>query len=190
MNLFRGIVALAALAALPAGVARSQDQNPPHATPTDEHAVLNQFVGEWKTTGKGTDPSGKQTEMSGYEFDRMVLGDFWLFFVYNSQMAGKPFVGHGMIGYDPAKKKYVGSWVDSMSPFMTTLEGTADRKTKSITLDAIGTDPMTEKACKGRLVFEFQDNDHRSVRSYKIDESGEAKLAFELHYTREQAQTK
>jgi hypothetical protein len=190
MNLFRGIAALAALAMLPAGLARGQDQKPPHATPSDEHSVLNQFVGEWKSTGKGMDPSGKMTDMPGFEFDRMVLGDFWLFFVYNSQIAGKPFVGHGMIGYDPARKKYVGSWVDSMSPYMTTFEGTTDKTNKILTLETFGTDPMTEKSCKGRMVFEFQDQDHRSLKSYKMDDSGESKLVFELHYTREQAQSK
>jgi len=190
MKLFRGLAVLAALPALAAGAARAQDPAPPNATPSEEHTYLNQFVGEWKTSGQGTDPSGKKSDLAGFEFDRMVLGDFWLFFVYNSQMNGKPFVGHGMIGYDPARKKYIGSWVDSMSPYMASFEGTADREKKTLTLNVSGTDPNTLKACKGKLVFEFQDADHRDLKSYRIDDSGGEKLAYELHYAREQAQSK
>lgn len=190
MAMFRRTAAAVALAFLGAGLALAQDAKPPQAAPSNEHEFLHQFVGEWRTEGKTKDASGKEVDALGLEYDRMVLGDFWLFFVYNSQMDGKPFVGHGMIGYDPARKKYIGTWVDSMSPYMATYEGTVDPKTKALTLETSGTDPATEKACKGRMVYEFQDPEHRSLKSFKEDESGALKPMFELHYTKESSQSK
>jgi hypothetical protein len=185
MTLVRGIALSAALAVLSAASTSGQDQKPPQAGPSDEHAYLHQFVGEWRTTGKGTDPSGKDKDLTGFEFDRMVLNDYWLFFVYNTQTDGKPYVGHGMIGYDPVRKKYIGTWVDSMTPYMATFDGSADRKQKTLTMEVSGTDSNTGKSCKGRLVFEFADPEHRSLKSYKIGDNGEATLSFELHYTKE-----
>jgi hypothetical protein len=190
MAIFRRTAAVVVLGILGTGLGLAQDAKPPQAVPSDEHVFLHQFVGEWRTEGKMKDASGKEAETLGLEYDRMVLGDFWLFFVYNSQMNGKPFVGHGMIGYDPSRKKYIGTWVDSMSPYMATFEGTVDPKTRALTLETSGTDPATEKECKGRMVYQFQDAEHRSLQSFKLDESGAPKMMFELHYTKESAQSK
>lgn len=178
---------------LTAAVLLGQDgKQPPHPTPTDEHGFLRQFEGEWKTSGKGMDMTGKEIDMAGVEYDRMVLGDFWLSFVYRSQINDKPYVGHGMIGYDPAKKKYIGTWVDSMSPYMSQLEGQTDPKTNTLTLEVSGVDPMTEKPCKGRLVFQVQDPEHRSLQSFRMDDSaqGGSKKVFDLRYTKEQPHSK
>ena len=176
---------------LTAAVLLGQEGKPPHPIPTDEHGFIRQFEGEWRTSGKGTDMTGKEVDMAGVEYDRMVLGDFWLSFVYRSQINDKPFVGHGMIGYDPAKKKYVGTWVDSMSPYMSQLEGRADAKTNTLTMEVSGVDPMTDKSCKGRLVFQIQDPEHRSLQSYRMDDSAPGgKVIFYLHYTKEQPHSK
>lgn len=178
------------MALLAASLLSAQDAKPPHAMPSDEHAFLHQFAGEWKTNGRGTDLSGKDVDMVGFESDRMVIGDFWLSFVYRSQVNDKLFVGHGMIGYDPQKKKYVGIWVDSMSPYLTSLEGTADRQANTLTMDSTGVDPATEKACRGRLVFHVQDSDHRTLQSFRVDDGQKGQMVFDQHYTRVEPQSK
>ncbi len=188
----RSMLALAAmvLGALPLTLVCGQDETPSSVQPTDEHAWLRQFEGEWKTTGKGSDEFGKDVDLAGVEYDRMVLGDFWLSFVYRSQFAEKPFVGHGMVGYDPAKRKYIGTWVDSTSPHMSQFEGSVDGKKNTLTLDTTGTDSKTYKAKKGRLVFSFQDPDHRTLQSYRMDDEGKTHLIFEIQFTRVPVQAK
>lgn len=183
--------AVAVLGLLTGTLLLGQDGKPARPAPSDEHNFLRQFEGEWKTTGKGADMmTGKDVDMTGVEYDRVVLGDFWLSFVYRTQINDKPFVGHGMIGYDPTKKKYVGTWVDSMSPFMATFEGMADPKANTLTLETVGVDPMTEKSCKGRMVFQFQDAEHRTLQTFRTDDSNASKMMFDLHYTREAPHSK
>ena len=65
--------------------------------------------------------------MQGPESDPMIsqgvernrpMGDFWVVSNYESDLGGEKFVGHGQTGYDPAKKKFIGTWIDSMSPHL------------------------------------------------------------------------
>ena len=41
-------------------------------------------------------------------------GGFWLLLDYKGDFGGMKFEGKGATGYDPNKKKYVSTWVDSM----------------------------------------------------------------------------
>ena len=66
------------------------------------------------------------------------------------------------LGYDPAKKKYVGTWVDSMYNHLWIYEGTVDESGKVFTFEAEGPD-MTNpgKTAKYRDVYEFKSKDHK-----------------------------
>jgi hypothetical protein len=183
------------LGLLAAPLVRAQDEGKmPHATPTKEHEALKAFEGEWDTVSKWQHPDGKMHEGRGTETASMMMGDFWLAFVHHSKMTGekgeKVMVGHGIMGYDPAKGKYTGVWIDSMSPYIMTFEGTADASGKKWTFESSGTDPKTQKACKGKMIEEFKDKDHRVSRFYKMDESGMEKMMGEVQYTRKAGEPK
>ena len=62
------------------------------------------------------------------------------------------FEGRGQFGYDPAKKKYVGTWIDSMSPTLRVLEGTYDAKTKTLTYKGDGVCPIDGSKLLQRMV--------------------------------------
>ncbi len=47
------------------------------------------------------------------------------------------FQGHGVYGWDPAKQKYVGTWVDPMRTFLSPMEGTWDAATKTMSLGEV-----------------------------------------------------
>ncbi len=55
------------------------------------------------------------------------------------------FHGQGQTGYDPAKKKYIGTWVDSMSPTIMMMEGDFDPRTKTLTMYSKGTGPTASR---------------------------------------------
>jgi len=45
-----------------------------------------------------------------------------------------PYEGHGVLGWDPVKKKLVGIWVDSARTWLATAEGTVDESGDVLTL--------------------------------------------------------
>ena len=70
-----------------------------------------------------------------------VLGHataFWTVSLFESEFMGMPFRGRSTLGYDPQKKKWVGTWVDSMSPSMFVMEGGYDAAGKVLTMHCRG----------------------------------------------------
>ncbi len=121
-----------------AAVAWGQDKETPEnmgfpMKPNKEHALLKKDVGVWDADiTMFMDPNAEPTKSKGVETDKM-LGDFWLMTHFEYDFMGQQVTGHGLIGYDPSKKKYVGTWHESASPYMATMEGTYDEKTNKMT---------------------------------------------------------
>ncbi len=55
-------------------------------------------------------------------------------------MPGMTFEGHGVSTWDPVKKKYVGSWIDSISQGLAVSEATWDAAAKRMSGWAEGPD--------------------------------------------------
>ena len=136
-----------ALVAAPA--VRAQDGPKPGA----EHAILKKLEGTWDATMKFGDMSSKGTMVY-----KMELGGLWLVGTFDGEFAGTKFAGKGLDSYDPAKKKYVGIWVDSMTTSPMTSEGTFDAATKTMTMNGQATGP-DGKPTKSKSVTQFKDDD-------------------------------
>jgi hypothetical protein len=95
----------------------AQDLAPPKPGP--EHERLKKLVGTWDAT---VDMMGTKSKAKA-EY-RMGPGDLWLLEHFIGDFGGMKFEGMGATGYDPAKKKYVSVWIDSMSPTPMLSEGT------------------------------------------------------------------
>ena len=102
-------------------------------TPGPEHEMLKKDVGTWDATVEMFMAPGAPPAVSKGTETVTMLGGFWQLTEFKSEMMGQPFEGRGATGYDPAKKKYVGTWVDSMTPGYYTVEGTYDPATKTLT---------------------------------------------------------
>lgn len=77
------------------------------------------------------------------------------------------------IGYDSAKKKYVGTWVDSMMNHLWIYEGTVDESGTKLTLEAEGPNFMSDgKLARFRDAYEFKTPDHILVSSSMLGEDG------------------
>jgi hypothetical protein len=72
-------------------------------------------------------------ESTGTAEGKALLGDGFVQTTVSSTFMGKPFSGVGVSGYDKARKKFVGTWMDSMSTGIGRIEGTADTSGKVIT---------------------------------------------------------
>ena len=111
------------------------------------------------------------------------LGGFFLVSEFKGEMAGKPFQGRSLTGYDPFKKKYVGVWVDSMSPGIYNTEGAFDKSGKVLTETMEGPCPEG-KPMRMRLVTQIKDNDHVHFQMHLRGDDGKEALMLEIAYTR------
>ena len=121
--------------------------------PGPEHEVLKALVGTWESTMKFGDKESKGT-MSW----KMDLGGMWLAGSLESELFGAKFQGKSLESYNPAKKKYVSIWVDSMSTAPVLTEGDYDKKEKTLTMAGEG--PAQDgKTAKYKSVTKLKDKD-------------------------------
>ncbi len=137
---------------------------PPTTEPGEAHQWLHQFEGEWETTmlapgqtAEDADDSAPRGSMSC-----KMLGGFWLINSFSGDMGGGQMMNAiQTIGYDEEKKKYIGTWVDSMMNLMWHYEGTVDETGKKLMLEADGPNMMGgEGTICYRDSFEFKSADH------------------------------
>ena len=148
-------------------------QPPEFPGPEKEHQWLHKFVGEWTTMSKASmGPDQPPMECSGTIESRMV-GEFWIINELQSSPAGMPMRGIQTVGYDATKKKYIGTWVDSMMNHLWLYEGTVDESGNKLTLEAEGPNFMAAgKLAKFRDAYEFKSPDLIIVSSSMLGEDG------------------
>ena len=149
-------------------------QEPPEfPTASREHQLLEKFAGEWETESTGSmGPDQPPVKMKG-TINGEMLGSFWVISHFEGNVMGMDFRAVQTIGYDPAKQKYVGTWVDSMMGHLWKYEGTLDETGKILTLEAEGPNHMEAgKITKFRDSYEFKSPDHIVARSAMLGDDG------------------
>ena len=97
---------------------RAQDAAP---SASKEHAYLAKIAGTRSGTMKvwPQGPTSDAMEFPFTETNTVILGGNWV----ETEFQAGPYKGHGMNGYDPIKKKYIGTWANNMSPYLAVMEG-------------------------------------------------------------------
>jgi hypothetical protein len=179
----RTLLTLGVLLAGAASTHHSTAQQPPQPGP--EHKVLDPLVGTWNAKVKfWMDPSKPPQESEGVMKRQWIMDGRFIQEKYEGKAFGSTFQGMGLTGYDPLKKKYVGTWIDSLSCAIMIVHGDYDAKTKTLTSYSDDIDPYTGIKMKSRDVFRFVDDDHQVMEMYRTPEKGEEKKVMEIHYTR------
>jgi hypothetical protein len=165
----RLLMSLLALTVLSTGASWAQD----FPKPTPEHVWLQQFVGEWESeTEAMMEPGKPPVKAKGTETIR-PLGGFWTISEVKSTMMDMPFSGNLTLGYDTDKKKYVGTWVDSMTGHLWEYEGNLDATGKTLTLESEGVCPMRPgKMSKFKETIQVVNDDHKVFSSAIQGEDG------------------
>jgi hypothetical protein len=143
---------------LAAGVVAAQAPTPPKAGP--EHEILKSDVGSWEAIVESFMPGAPAPITSKGTETNQLMGGLWLVTDFKGEMMGSPFQGHGVMGYDATKKKYVGTWVDTMSSGLGVSESTWDAATKTLTGTIEAPDPAGQLQ-KMKSVVTYKDPDTR-----------------------------
>jgi hypothetical protein len=169
----------------PAGA--QKEAAPEMPKPGPEHAVLAREQGTWNATVEiRMGPPGTQPHLSGgIETSKICCGGLWLVKDFKSDPSFPSFQGHGVVGYDPAMKKYISMWVDSevTHPMMT--EGTYDPMGKTMMMrgEAVG---MDGKKMAFREVTVWKDDNTRLFTMYLQGPEGKETPGLIINYTRRQ----
>ena len=143
--------------------------------PGKEHKLLSTLEGKFEVKSKlYLDPSKGPEESTGTMERKMIMGGRFLQERFEGKVFGQPFYGMGIIGYDPAKKKFTMVWVDSMSTNTVLNYGDYDAAKKTFTFTGDEIDPMTGKKMKTRDVFKLVGTDEQHTEMFRQYE-GDAK---------------
>jgi Protein of unknown function (DUF1579) len=156
------------------------------AEPQSEHRWLQKFIGEWTWEVEWSSMSGVESGTGkGSEVVRAV-GDLWI----QAEGVGEWSEGGTQttittLGYDPQKKKFVGTFIGSEMAYLWQYEGELDAGEKVLTLDSEGPDMATEgRLAKYKDIHEFKSDDHRTVTARVLGEDGKWQEFMTTHYRR------
>jgi hypothetical protein len=154
------------------------------AEPQKEHRWLERLVGEWTyeheaVMGPGQPPMKSQ----GTEAVRSI-GGLWVQCEGKWQMPdGGPATMIITLGYDPARERFVGTFIGSMMTNLWVYEGSLGGDV--LTLDAEGpsfTDP--NKTARYQDIIEILSDDHRTLSSQVRGDDGQWTRFMTAHYRR------
>jgi hypothetical protein len=180
-----------AVCAAPAAAQEKKDQPPtgaaqamPLPKPGPEQDLLKKDVGAWDAVVESWMGPGQAAPPSkGVSTSTLGMGGLWLVTDFKSDFMGMPFIGHGVMGYDSTKKKYVGTWVDSMSFGLGLSEGTYDAATKTLNETMEGPD-AGGKMMTMRMATVWKDADTKVWSMYAPGPDGKEFQMMRITYTR------
>ena len=89
------------------------------------------------------------------------------------------------LGYDPQKKRYVGTWIGSMMTHLWVYDGSLDAAEKVLALDAEGPSMAGDGTmAQYRDVIELKSDDHRVLKSHIRGDDGTWQPFMTAHYRR------
>jgi len=110
-------------------------------------------------------PGAGQVESQGMERNRLGPGGRWLVTDLQYKLLGTLYEGQGVLGYDPAKRAWVQSWVDSTDDALKLAEARWDPATSTLTLDREFVDTRGRRVAE-RIVDRFLDSNTRELTVY------------------------
>lgn len=153
--------------------------------PTEHHKLLAKAVGTWDAdmTMWMAGPDGEATKTKGTETVEM-FGEFWSVGQLKYDFMGMPVTGRSTIGYDPAKNKFVGTWIDTTSAFAAQMSGDYDKETKTFTYmgEMPGPDGNTSPF---KIIERHTDDDNKTFEMHMQSPGSDELVKFmEIKYSR------
>jgi hypothetical protein len=163
---------------------KTQQEPVMNAEPQKEHQWLQKLVGDWTYEANLTmEPGQPPVKCLGTESVRS-LGGLWIVAEGQGEMpGGGPATTIMALGYDPQKKRYVGTFIGSMMTNLWVYDGELDAAERVLTLNAEGPNFVVEgKMAKYRDVIEFNRDDHRVLSSHLLGDDGQWQEFMRANY--------
>ncbi|HEU0079890.1 MAG TPA: DUF1579 domain-containing protein [Longimicrobiaceae bacterium] len=151
-----------------------------------EHRWLERLVGEWTSEMEMAMKPGEPPQtFTGTESVRS-LGGLWVLCEGRGEMPGGGESTTIMtLGYDPAKRRFLGTFIGALSTHMWIYDGELDAAGDRLTLHTEGPAyPDETRMAKYTDTIEFRGDDHRVLTSRVQDEGGAWRQMMEVHYRR------
>lgn len=153
--------------------------------PGPQHDWLRQFEGIWTVSGSMMmTPDSHPMPFSGTSTFTMILDGHYLKEHNVSDDADMPFEGLGYMGYDHAKKKYVASWMDSMSTSIMQADGSIDETTGKLLTTGTYYDPTRGAYVTMQGETWFVDDDTIQADMYQPGPDGKPFKSMSMQYRR------
>jgi len=140
------------------------------AEPQQEHQWLHKLIGEWSYEHESTcAPDQPPVKVTGTERVRS-LGDLWVLCEGQGEMPGAG-TSYSLItfGYDPAKKRFVGSFISSVMTHFWVYDGELDSSSKVLSLNAEGPSfTVPGQMAQYKDVIEFKSDNERTLTAYVL----------------------
>jgi hypothetical protein len=168
------------------GVTAAQQQGAPIAPkPGPEHEILKLDAGTWNGKVELV-PAPGVPAINATVVETSMIGCGGTCLITDAKgsdlVPGVPFVGHGVMTWDPAKKVYVGSWADNLMNGLARTETTYDPKTKKHTGWTEGLEEG--KLTKNRVVVEYPTPTTRTMTSFATGPDGKEFQQLKISYTK------
>jgi len=149
------------------------------ATPGPEHTWMNNHAGTWvcDSVAQWMDPAQPPTYSKATDMVTVAMNGLYQMSDFSSNMMGMEMKGHGMMGFDKMKKKFVLSWIDNLGSGIVRMEGSYDEATKTLNMSGKQSDPGLKKETDMRQVLTFHSDDSYTMTMYGTGHDGnEAKF--------------
>jgi hypothetical protein len=181
---FVSFAALTILAFGCASTSKSESASAPRSEdPAPHYQHLKLDEGVWDATVTIVmDPTAPPQVSHGTQTNTLVCEGKWL----QQDFKSDTFEGHGLIGWDAQKGKYVSVWIDTESPSLLTGEGTcsADGKTRTMMVHA---SDGQGKMMTMREVYAAQGPDNRTYTIFAPGPDGKEVTVVAVAYTRKKS---
>ena len=153
---------------------------------TKEHAWLQRIVGEWTGEGTAEMGPGQPTQTFNVEESVRPIGDVWIQGEGRGKMPdGTPSTTLVTLGFDPDRKRFVGTFIGSMMTYLWIYDGELDRSERILTLNAEGPSMAGDgKMAKYQDIVEVKDENHRTLSSQILMPDGTWTKIMTAHYRR------
>jgi hypothetical protein len=147
-----------------------------------EHEEFKKVVGEWTVDAKyyWENPEEPKQTQAASTF-KLILDGRFLQQSFHDTIDGNKYEGMGVSGYDKARKKFVGIWVDNMATGMMYMEGEKDEDGNVVDYGE-STTPMGKTKVK-MVTTPLRDNKF-TFTMYMVLPDGTETKGMELTYSR------
>ena len=151
-----------------------------------QHALFEQFVGEWDSTVTISFGEGQTHTSNGTMSNELDLGGRFLKQTYSD--SDDHFHGRGFWGYNTIDNRWEGLWIDDMGTFFQLDHGQHDPATNSWEMKGQMTDPGTGSPMNKRTVITITGPDSHTMDTYFTptvgEHAGKESKCMEIKYTR------